>query len=180
MTMDYYAEIGIDSRVLGVIRCEGALPEDGRNLVALSTWERTPRPSDNHAMFLRDGAVVWEDARSLDEAKIQAWDRIKAARAAAETAPLTVEGRTFDATDISQRQIAGAVQLALIAGPTFTVDWTLADNTSATLTQAEIIAVGVALGQRTAAVYSIGRGLRAQIESAITVDQVDSVSWPSE
>jgi hypothetical protein len=72
------------------------------------------------------------------------------------------------------------VQLALIAGPTFTVDWTLADNTSATLTQAEIIAVGVALGQRTAAVYSIGRGLRAQIESAITVDQVDSVSWPSE
>jgi hypothetical protein len=122
--------------------------------------------------------VAWEDTRTLDEAKAQAWTRIKAARAAAETGPLTVSGRGFDATDISQRQIAGAVQLALIAGPAFTVDWTLADNTTATLTQAEIIGVGVALGQRTSAIYATGRSLRAEIDAATSNAEADAVVWP--
>ncbi len=123
------------------------------------------------------GGLISANATDLAKAKARAWSRIKASRAAAETAPLTVAGRTFDATDVSQRQIAGAVQLALIAGPAFTVDWTLADNTSATLTQAEIVAVGVALGQRTAAIYATGRALRSQIEACATVAGADAVVW---
>ena len=123
------------------------------------------------------GGLISANATDLAKAKARAWSRIKTARSAAETAPLTVGARAYDDTDVSQRQIAGAVQLALIAGPAFTVEWTLADNTSATLTQAEVVAVGVALGQRTSVIYAAGRVLRTRIEACTTVAEADAVAW---
>jgi hypothetical protein len=120
---------------------------------------------------------VWYDPRSLAEIKAAKWDEIKVARANADYSPITVDGHTFDANQESQQKIAGAVQLALLAGSDWSIDWTLTDNTVHTLTQAEMINVGVALGQRTSAIYSTARQLRIAIETAIDADDVQLITW---
>lgn len=124
-------------------------------------------------------AKAWADPRTLAELRAARWAEIKLARAAAEAAPLAVDGRVFDADADSQRRIAGAVQLAVIAPAGWSLDWTLADNTTATLTAAEVIAVGVALGQQVSAVHAVARLLRTQIESAEDAPEINAITWPA-
>lgn len=119
---------------------------------------------------------------SLEDYKASAWERIKGERTRCEYGPFTWDGSQFDADSESQRRIQGAVQLAglaLAAGQPFQIDWTLYDNTVRTLTAQEMIAVGLALGEHVAAQYAIGRMLRASIEAATTVEELDAVVWPS-
>ena len=149
-------------------------------------------------------AKVWTDPRSATALKADRWVGIKSARAAAEVAPLTVDGRTYDADPESQRRISGAVQLALIAAlsvhvasatpgepPTqaerlaaldaagWSIDWTLANNAVATLTAAEVIAVGIALGAHVSAAHAAARLLRARIESAEDAPEINAITWPA-
>jgi hypothetical protein len=59
----------------------------------------------------------------------------------------------------------------------FTIDWTLADNSVRTLNQADMIAVGVALGQHVQTQFTKAQALRLQIETASTPEQVAAVVW---
>lgn len=118
------------------------------------------------------------DMRSLDAAKLQAWSRIKKARTTAELSPFTYADDIYDA---DKAQISGAVQMALLAqlaGAPFSIDWTLNNNSVRSLSAAEMIAVGVALGEHVALVYDIGRTLREQIETCTTPAELDTIGWP--
>jgi hypothetical protein len=53
----------------------------------------------------------------------------------------------------------------------------LADNTTRTLNQADMIAVGVALGQHVQTQFTKAQALRLQIEAASTPEQVAAVVW---
>jgi hypothetical protein len=48
-------------------------------------------------------------------------------------------------------------------GPAFSIDWTLADNTVRTLSQADMVNVGLAMGQHIQTQFSKARSLRSQI-----------------
>ena len=114
--------------------------------------------------------------------RLDAWSRIKAARTAAEQAPLPVGPLTFDADEASQQRIAGAVQMAQLAIASgqdagWSITWTLADNTAATLTAAQMIGVGLALAARTSAIHAKGRDLRAQIDAAGSLDELNAITW---
>jgi hypothetical protein len=67
--------------------------------------------------------------------------------------------------------------LAQAGGQPFSIDWTLADNTVRTLSGADMIAVGQALGQHVAACHIKARALREQINAATTVAEVEAVVW---
>jgi len=122
---------------------------------------------------------VWVDPRSLADMKAAKWEEIKRARASRESSEIVVSGRRFDADRASVAKIMGAVQLASMSSPGWQIDWTLADNAVATLSASELIAVGVALGARTAQVYAIARGLRAQIDAATSGAALDAITWPA-
>jgi hypothetical protein len=114
--------------------------------------------------------------------RLAAWERIKAARNADETAPLPVGQLTFDADADSQQKIAGAVQMAQLAISSgqdtgWSITWTLADNTAATLTAAQMIGVGLALAARTSGLHAKGRALRARIDAAATLDELNAITW---
>lgn len=114
--------------------------------------------------------------------RLSAWERIKAARNADETAPLPVGPLTFDADADSQQKIAGAVQMAQLAISSgqdvgWSITWTLADNTAATLTAAQMIGVGLALAARTSGLHAKGRTLRARIDAAATLDELNAITW---
>lgn len=150
-------------------------PPEGFTVVELD--EPLPQPPFEGAAYDIQ-AQQWVDNRSLPTVKLQRWESIKAERSRREYAGFTWDGSVFDSDPVSQSRIQGAVQLAGLDPVAFSIDWTLADNTVRTLSGADMVAVGVMLAQHVNGLHVIARGLRAQIESATTIAEVESVVWP--
>lgn len=124
------------------------------------------------------GVIVVDQSLTLETAKMRAWSRIKQARSVAELADFTCEGSVYQA---DKERITGAMQLALLAqaaGTSYSISWTLSDNTTKTLDAAGMIAVGAALVLHVAGAFAIGRDLRERLAAATTIDQVNAVQWP--
>jgi hypothetical protein len=133
-----------------------------------------PQPSEHHVFNY--ATKQWEDPRTLADLKAAQWSLIKSARSQAEYAGFTWDGSTFDSDTLSQNRITGAVTLAQLS-PGFTINWTLADNSTRTLNQADMIAVGVALGQHVQTQFTKAQALRVAIEAATTPEDVAAVVW---
>lgn len=126
------------------------------------------------------GGSVVENETPLQLARLVKWSQIKAARASSEYAGFMFKGHLFDSDEYSQGNIQGAVLQAILEDDSFTRDWTLVDNTTMTLTKAEVIGLGVALGAHIDSVHSRGRALRALIEAPdATVETVEAITWDS-
>lgn len=120
-------------------------------------------------------------AAELEAAQAAKWEEIKRRRRAEELSPITCQGYVYDADEDSQSKLAGAVQIAAIsmgAGQPFSIEWTLSDNTAVTLDAAGMLAVGLALGARTSALYAYARTLRTQIfTQSYSLADVAAVAW---
>lgn len=118
---------------------------------------------------------------NLPAARAQAWDRIKAARNGAEFGTFTWNGLVFDGDSESQRRIQGAAQLAamaIAANVPWSIAWTLADNTTITMSAADMIAAGTSLAVSVAGAHNVARALRTQIDAATTQEELDAIVWP--
>ena len=127
------------------------------------------------------GAVVPDAAGTLLDAQLRRWAAIKACRAAVEFGPLTWDGSTFDADSLSQFRILGEVvnaMRALTASESFSIVWTLADDSERTLSAADMLALGQALGAQVDSAHATARALRAAIDAATTVAEVEAIVWP--
>ena len=127
------------------------------------------------------GTVVADGLDTLDSLKLRKWAAIKDRREQVEFGGFTWDGSVFDSDAESQSRIQGASQLATLAmlsSSNFSVDWTLADNTVRTLSIANMLAVGQAMGVHIMTTHGVGRGLRAAIEAATTTAAVEAVTWP--
>jgi hypothetical protein len=136
--------------------------------------DKPPQPSTAHIFDYT--TKTWIDPRTLQDFKDAQWALIKSARNTAEYAGFVWGGSAFDSDALSQGRITGAVTMAQMT-PTFTIDWTLADNTVRTLTAIQMIGVGVALGAHVEAQFSHGQALRVQIEAAATSAEVLLIVW---
>ena len=108
------------------------------------------------------------------------WERIKAAREAAESSGFLYNGVLFDSDPVSIQRISGAVSLAMLAqaaGQPFSQTWTVADNTTMELDAAGMLAVGVALGTHISVIFEKARDKRAAIATATTADELDAITW---
>lgn len=123
--------------------------------------------------------MQWEDRRSFEDLKIAKWEDTKVERNANEFGSFIWAGHIFDGDESAQRRINLAVmgaQAALIAGnSSWSVDWTLADNTSLTLSASDMIGVANALGANIAQAHALARVKRQQIEAAQTVEELDAL-----
>ena len=131
--------------------------------------EMPARPSVHHVFDW--AAKAWVDPRSLQDFKDARWAEVRRERDSAEFGGFTWDGSRFDSDALSQQRITGAVTLAMM-NSAYLVDWTLADNTVRSLNAADMIAVGVALGQHVNACHERGRVLRGEIEVALTAEEL--------
>lgn len=119
----------------------------------------------------------WVDARTLEQCKNHAIKSIKSSREKAEFAGFVWNGFAFDSDAISQSRIQGAVQLALLAPQGWSIDWTLKDNSTVTLSHSDMIAVGLALGTFVSELHAKARQLKDQILAAQTKEELDAIVW---
>ena len=124
-------------------------------------------PTDNHTFDY--SFKQWRDTRTLDEIKAQKWDEIKSQRDQLEFSGFEFEGNTYDSDQVSQGRIMGA----MIAG----VDqvWTLADNTTVSLTASQLQQLYATLQAHIASVHERGRIARLLIFEAETKEEVEDI-----
>lgn len=124
-------------------------------------------PSNHHTF---DYTVKqWIDPRTLDEIKTQKWTEIKAYRDQLEFGGFEFEGNIYDSDQVSQGRIMGAAAAGIDQ------TWTLANNTTVELTALQLQQLYGALQAHVASVHERGRMARLAIESAETVEEVESI-----
>ena len=141
-----------------------------------------PAPADDE---LRTWA--WDDATrrwvaqpTLAALKLEARERIKAAREAAISEPKDTTHGTFDATLEARSNLAGVVAMAQTAdklGLPSTVSYTLADNTRPEFTLAQIESAALQVGAQVQAAYDHADGLFQQIDAAESPAELDAIEW---
>jgi len=130
------------------------------------------QPSISHRFDYAAG----EWTLDIEDAKTDAWTRIKGARSAAEFSTFEWNTHAFDCDEVSQRRIQGAVQLAALDDTTV-MDWTLADNSVQTFNATDLQQIGQALAAHVNACHVKARGLRAQIDAATSEAELDAITW---
>lgn len=184
--------ISCQASTLGINGRDGEAAMPGRHdplcrRVDLETGEvvayQPPAPPDDdlRTWMWNADAEAWEPAATMLALRDARWSQIKTRRDAVEFGGYTWDGSTFDSDRESQARIMGAVQMAVLAaaaGQPFSIAWTLADNAVRTLSGADMVAVGLALGQHVATAHAVGRALREQIEAAQSAEDLATINWP--
>lgn len=151
-----------------------------------------PIPCDNPAIV--PGEWAWEaggftrlipPAPTVIEQRVLVWGAVREARDRAEWWGCSTPLGRADSDPDSQRKVAGAVQLAMIAqsgGVPFSIDWTMQDNSSVTHDAAAMITLGVAVGQHVAACHAVALAKRSAIEAAENIEALTAIDieggWP--
>lgn len=131
-----------------------------------------------------DGNAEWQEVvPTLSELQSKKWDEIKAAREAAINAPISYLGKLYDFDVAGQKNLSDAAiaaqSAAALSIPFPDVEWTLYDNTTATLTRDQLLAFPLQAGiVRIGAVHAYARTLRDEIfKVGATAASVAAVKW---
>ena len=124
-------------------------------------------PSQHHTFDYT--TKQWIDPRSLDEIKAQKWTEIKSQRNQLEFGGFAFEGNVYDSDQGSQGRIMGA------AAASMDQVWTLADNSTVSLTASQLQQLYATLQAHIASVHERGRIARQLIFDAETKEQVELI-----
>lgn len=126
-----------------------------------------------------------DNALTFEIAKIELREAVMRRRDRAEFSGCDTGLGRMDTDADSQRKINGSVTMALIAqaaGQPFSIDWTMADNTTVAHDGAAMIAAGVAVGMHVSACHENAIALKAAIEAAADVVALAGIDieegWP--
>lgn len=144
------------------------------NLNTLQIEAMSPCPSTYHTFNY--STHLWEDLRSIEQVRLSKWEEIKKVRTNIEYGGFDWDGSTFDSDPTSVQRISGSVLLAQL-NPSYTVDWTLADNTVRTLSAADLLQVAMSLGSHVQSCFVHGQALRDLINNATTIAEVEAITW---
>ena len=165
--MYFFAELDANNKVISVIKSATYL----NSPVLIEIPEMIDIINKNGVVYTYDkntGAIIRSvDVELLKEAK---WVEIKLQREQLEFGGFEYAGNIYDSDQVSQGRIMGAA----LAG----VDqvWTTADNSTVSLTGAELLELYQALQAHIASVHERSRIARLAVEEATTKEEVESIS----
>jgi hypothetical protein len=136
---------------------------------------RAPQPSPAHEWHWPSLSWMFD----LPKAKDEAWVKAKGLRDLREFGDFSWHEHAFDGDERAQQRLgmaALAAQDALARGATWSVPWTLADNTVIVLSAADVIEVMVALGENIKTAHAEARLTRAMIEAAGSFEELRGLS----
>lgn len=117
---------------------------------------------------------------TLEDAKQQKWFDIKMKRDSEERSPLPFLNKLLDFDSISSERLAWAIdaaRTAVMAGQSFSVEWTCTDNSVLPMTEQDILGIPIAVAQRSDTLHKKARAMKAQIDSATTKEDVYAITW---
>jgi Domain of unknown function (DUF4376) len=136
----------------------------------------TPPPTAHH-LWIAGAWVSPPPSAQLGMIAKRKLGELKAARDVAQSSGFTWSGSPFDSDPVSQLRISLAVQQAASDGAAFSVNWTLADDTTRTLSATDVVALASKLSKFLNNQQSTYRTLKAAVKAATTAAQVDAIVW---
>lgn len=112
--------------------------------------------------------------------KSKACQQINEKRDVLEASGFTYLGVRFDSDEKSVKRIAIAVLAAQVIGEVYVVNWTLADNSTISLTAADVLGLPVAMAQYSNNLHVLARERKEQImvaETTVEVDDILALPW---
>lgn len=116
-----------------------------------------------------------EPELTLDELKLVKIVELKSTRDIAEVAPIEYAGNTYDFDTKSRDRLDIALKALSVQGEGATIGWTMADNTTATITAADIMGVFVTSAVRSNALHEQYRSTKEKIEAAQSVEELNEI-----
>lgn len=113
-----------------------------------------------------------EPIETLRERKIM---ELKRQRDTAEVEPIEYNGHSFDYDDKARDRINAAIIALSLQGDGASIDWTTADNQDVKVTASDLRCVIAAVAVRSNALHTAYRVAKAQVEAAVTSDEVRAV-----
>ena len=96
-------------------------------------------------------------------------------RNTAEVAPVEYRGNTYDFDTDSRDRLDIALKSLSVQGENATIGWGMADNTTATITAADIMGVFVTSAVRSNALHEQYRSTKEKIEAAQSVEELNKI-----
>ncbi len=132
------------------------------------------------AGLLQGGSIVADGSQTLASNKVRKRAQMKASRDTALDASLVTPWGTFNSDAEARMNILSAVvfmqALAGAGESNPVIDFTLEDDSFATLNLGQMISVGLLLGQKVQQTHARKRELNGLIESA-TEEQLENITW---
>ncbi len=138
---------------------------------------------DRQGCFV-DGVWMWDALANTDDlivAKAASWTAIKTERDRRERLPLDYLDKKLDFDSLSSDRLTWAIAAARSAIANGTKDssleWTCLDDSILTMTAQQIVDLPIAVAQRADGLHRRARELRAAIDAAKTVEEVQAIKW---
>ena len=113
----------------------------------------------------------------LEELKSQQKEEINQARDSAEQGGFEYKGKMFDSDQVSCQRISIAAQAMANASDDATITWTCQDNTTVDLNKTQLAELVAALAAWSNTCHQRATELKAQIDAAQTVEEVEKITW---
>ena len=168
--------------VLDKIRPGAAWRMAGSYEQLTATWEdKTQKLPTQQEIIDAWTAMTTPQPPSLADAQAVAWTAIKSERDRHERLPLDYLGKQLDFDALSSDRLTWAIAAARSAiaegKADFKLEWTCADNSPMTMTAQQIVDLPTAVAQRSDGLHRRARELRAAIDAAKTVEDLQKVVW---
>lgn len=123
-------------------------------------------------------AYSWEiTSVGVNLAKQEAKNQINSARDAARNGGFSAFDKVFDSDEASRTNILFASQAANMLPDDFTINWTCADNSQITLSKTQLLQLPVFLVSAGNVIHQRALELKAQIDAANTLEEINAVVW---
>ena len=157
-------------------------------LPANCTWQEPLNEKEGYKVKWNGEAWEYElipiepepEPPTLEDVKAQKINELKAVRDFKEMDPVLYAELKFDFVSKSYERITAAIYALDMQGYTSTINWTLADNSSAPVTANDLRGVIAAAAVRSDALHTAYRALKSQVQAAETVADVATIVWPGE
>ena len=122
------------------------------------------------------GVTVTYEEEPIENIRTHKILELKRQRDAAEVEPVEYGGHLYDYDSKARDRIAAAIIALDVQGEGAKISWTTADNEDAVVTAQDLRMIIAAVAVRSNALHTAYRVAKAQVEAAVTADEVRAVA----
>ena len=119
---------------------------------------------------------VTNEDESLDSVKEHKILTLKIQRDNLEVEPIAYNGHSYDYDSKARDRISAAIIALELQGEGATIEWTTADNDDAVVTAQDLRMIIASVAARSNKLHTAYRAAKAQVEAAVTADEVKAVT----
>jgi hypothetical protein len=167
--------VSLSTDTVGVVETPTQIDPNQWRVVAGELVSLPERPDGSYAFNYTTGQ--WEDTRTLEQVRSEAWERVKQGRDTAAAQGFDWEGHQIQTDTKSLANLTAVLNAYQISGvpASTTLEWTTGDNQQITITVAQLQDIVSAAGLFIKNLHEQSQLKRQEIDSATDFSAIDAI-----